>query len=209
MEARALHQLDDHESYEESTDRGPEPLGLAPDPVEIRRTGGLAALVGGIASAVGIAYLARATGSGAWLDWLLFLVMGGLGVSYLVAFVDARTPLLVADTQGVRIRLGRTWRGMPWGALARVEHRPRRGFLRDGRLVLVARNPERVLEELESSVRRQSRIDERLYRAPIAVPLALSTRVTGAGEDLTFALLRLAGEAATVAEVERPGTRVE
>jgi len=201
MEARALHQLDDHESFEESTDRGPEPLGLAPDPVEIRRNGGLAALVGGIASAVGIAYLARATGSGAWLDWLLFLVMGGLGVSYLLAFVDARTPLLVADTQGVRIRLGRTWRGMPWGALAHVEHTPRRGPLRDGRLVLVPRNTERVLEELDRSGKRQSRIAQRLYGAPFAVPLALSTRVTGAGEDLTAALVRLAGDPAAVVEV--------
>ena len=45
---------------------------------------------------------------------------------------------------------------MPWGALARVEHRPRRGVLRDGRLVLVARNPERVVDELDPSGRRQS-----------------------------------------------------
>ena len=195
MEARALHQRDDHGSFEENhEDRGPEPLGLAPEPVEIRRNGGLAALLGVVASAVGIAYLARATGSGAWLDWLLFAVMGGIGVTYLLAFVDARTPLLVADTQGVRIRLGRTWRGMPWGALSRVEHLPRRGPLRDGRLVLVARNPERVLDELDRSGRRQSRIAERLYGAPFAVPLALSTRVTGAGEDLTGALLLLAGD---------------
>ena len=61
MEARALHQLDDHGSFEEThEDRGPEPLGLAPEPVEIRRNGGLAALLGVVASAVGIAYLARA-----------------------------------------------------------------------------------------------------------------------------------------------------
>ena len=209
MEARALHQLDDHGSFEEThEDRGPEPLGLAPEPVEIRRNGGLAALLGVVASAVGIAYLARATGSGAWLDWLLFAVMGGIGVTYLLAFVDARTPLLVADTQGVRIRLGRTWRGMPWGALSRVEHLPRRGPLRDGRLVLVARNPERVLDELDRSGRRQSRIAERLYGAPFAVPLALSTRVTGAGEDLTGALLRLAGDPSAVVEIiprEQPG----
>ena len=208
MEARALHQHDHQNADETHDDRGPEPLGLAPDPVEVRRNGGLAALVGGLGSALGIAYLARATASGSWLDWLLVLVMGGLGVAHLFAFVDARTPLLVADTHGVRIRLGRTWRGMPWGALARVEHLPRRGVLRDGRLVLVARNTERVLEELDSSGRRQ-RMAERLYGAPFAVPLALSTRVTGAGEDLTAALLRLAGDASTVVEVERPGTRVE
>ncbi|MFC4786282.1 helix-turn-helix domain-containing protein [Nocardioides sp. MAHUQ-72] len=202
MEARALHHLDEHQSYEDTfDDRGPEPLGLAPEPVEIRRNGGLAALIGVVASAVGIAYLARATSTGAWLDWLLFAVMGGLGVSYLLAFVDARTPLLVADTQGVRIRLGRTWRGMPWGALSHVEHRPRRGPLRDGRLALVARNPERVLEELDRGGRRQSRIAQRLYGSPFAVPLALSTRVTGAGDDLTGALARLAGDPELVVEV--------
>ena len=179
----------------------PEPLGLTPDVVEVHRNGGLAALVGAVASGVGIAYLARATSTGAWLDWMLFAVMGLLGILHLFAFVDARTPLLVADTQGVRIRLGRSWRGMPWGALARVEHRPRRGVLRDGRLILVARNPERVLEELDAAGRRQSRIAERLYGAPFAVPLALSTRVSGAGTDLTEALTRLAGDPALVVEV--------
>jgi len=179
----------------------PEPLGLAPDVVEVHRNGGLAALIGAVASGVGIAYLARATSTGSWLDWTLFAVMGVLGVAHLLAFVDARTPLLVADTQGVRIRLGRSWRGMPWGALARVEHRPRRGVLRDGRLILVARNPERVLEELDAAGRRQSRIAERLYGAPFAVPLALSTRVSGAGTDLTEALTRLAGDPALVVEV--------
>ena len=67
---------------------------------------------------------------------------------HLAALLDARTPLLVADEQGVRIRLGRSWRGLTWGALHRVEVAPRRG-LRDGRLVLVPRNPARVLEELD------------------------------------------------------------
>ena len=197
-DARALKLTDGQTDGESPT---AEPLGLAPDPVEIHRNAGLAALVGGVASAVAIAYLARATDTGAALDWLLFAVMGALGVAHLLAFVDARTPLLVADTQGVRIRLGRTWRGIPWGALARVEHRPRRGFLRDGRLVLVARNPERVLDELDPSGRRQSRVAQRLYGAPFAVPLALSTRVTGAGADLTDALARLSADPNMVIEI--------
>ena len=98
-----------------------EPLGLAPDAVEVRRNAGLAAFIGAVASGVAIAYLARATNTGAPLDWVLAAVMGVLGIAHLAAFVDARTPLLVADTQGVRIRLGNTWRGLPWGALSRVE----------------------------------------------------------------------------------------
>ncbi|WP_221767444.1 helix-turn-helix transcriptional regulator [Nocardioides sp. LS1] len=199
MSAAQVHDDRYDDQYDEQST--PEPLGLAPDPVEVRRNAGLAALVGGVASAVAIAYLARAAATGAVVDWTLAVLMGVLGVAHLVAFVDARTPLLVADTQGVRIRLGRTWRGMPWGALSHVEHTPRRGFLRDGRLVLVARNPERVLAELDASGRRQSTLATRLYGAPFAVPLALTTRVSGAGEDLTVALVRLAGDAQLVVEV--------
>ena len=70
--------------------------------------------------------------------------------------------------------------------------------------MLVAHNPERALEELDPRGRRQSRLAERLYGAPFAVPLALSTRVTGAGDDLTDALSRLAGESALVVEVSAP-----
>ena len=44
----------------------------------------------------------------------------GCSASPTCRVLDARTPLLVADSQGVRIRLGRTWRGLPWGALATV-----------------------------------------------------------------------------------------
>lgn len=196
------------EAHDDLTDgyddpSSPEPLGLAPDPVEIRRNAGLAALIGAVASGVAIAYLGRATSTGSVVDWTLVVLMGLLGVGHLVAFVDARTPLLVADNQGVRIRLGRTWRGMPWSALAHVEHTPRRGPVRDGRLVLVARNPERVLAELDASGRRQTRLAQRLYGAPFAVPLALSTRVSGAGDDLGHALTRLAGDPSLVVEPEQ------
>ena len=82
-------------------------LTLAADAVEVRRNAGLAALVGGLASAVAIAYLARASATGAPLDWALAGGLAVLGIGYLVALVDARTPLLVADSQGVRLRLGR------------------------------------------------------------------------------------------------------
>jgi hypothetical protein len=179
-----------------------EPLGLAPEPVEVRRNSGVAALVGALASAVAIAYLARASSTGAALDWVIAAAMGLLGIGHLVALVDARTPLLVADTQGVRIRLGRTWRGLPWGALREVQHLPRRGLFRDGRLVLVVYNPERLIEELDRAGRRQSRIARKMYGAPFAVPLALSTRVSGAGDDLTGALARLAADPSVVVELD-------
>ncbi|CUR55719.1 conserved hypothetical protein [metagenome] len=185
---------DDH------TDTQPEPLSAAPDLVEVRRNAGLAAVVGASASAVAIAYLSRAAGSGALLDWALAAVLGVLAAGYLRAFVDARTPLLVADTQGVRIRLGSTWRGLPWGALSEVSLEPRRG-LRDGRLVLVPRNLDRLLGEIDGGGRRQVALSRALYGDALAVPLGLSTRVSGADGDLAAALRGLAGDRALITEV--------
>lgn len=175
-----------------------ESLSVAPDVVEVRRNGALAAAVGAVAAAVAIAYLARATQTGAVLDWVLATVLGLVSVGWLRAFVDARTPLLVADAQGVRIRLGHTWRGLPWSAVHHVEHSPRRGLLRDGRLVVVAHNEELVLDELDARGRRQAGLSQRLYGGPLAVPLGLSTRVLGAGDDLTVALDRVAMRSAEV-----------
>ena len=175
-----------------------ESLSVAPDVVEVRRNGALAAAVGAVAAAVAIAYLARAAQSGAVLDWVLAAVLGLVSVGWLRAFVDARTPLLVADAQGVRIRLGHTWRGLPWSAVHHVEHSPRRGLLRDGRLVVVAHNEELVLDELDARGRRQAGLSQRLYGGPLAVPLGLSTRVLGAGDDLTVALDRVAMRSAEV-----------
>jgi cytoskeletal protein RodZ len=200
--AEATFDNPDHETDEPYHDPG-ERLSVAPDAVEVRRAAGLAALVGAAASAVAIAYLSRAVQTAAVLDWALFAVMGGFAVTYLRAFVDARTPLLVADGQGVRIRLGRTWRGLPWGALSEVANLPRRGLVRDGRLTLVPHNPDRVFAELDASGRRQAGVNRRLYGAPLAVPLGLSTRVTGADGDLTTALRTLAGDRAIVVEVTR------
>ncbi|WP_107704790.1 helix-turn-helix domain-containing protein [Nocardioides allogilvus] len=179
-----------------------ESLSLTPDAVEVRRNAGLAAGVGAIASAVAIAYLARAVGGGGALDWLLATVMGLLGGYWLLTFVDARTPLLVADAHGIRIRLGRTWRGLPWSAVEHVEHTPRRGLLRDGRLVISAHNEEKLLAELDSSGRRQAKLSTRLYGAPFAVPLGLATQVVGAGDDLGTALEQVAHQAGDVVVID-------
>ena len=99
---------------------------------------------------------------------MLAVVLGRVAVGWLRAFVDARTPLLVADAQGVRIRLGRTWRGLPWSAVHHVEHSPRRGLLHDGRLVWSRHNEELVLDELDARGRRQAGLSRRLYGAPLA-----------------------------------------
>ena len=190
------------ELYESEADEASQPapgsLSVTPHAVEVRRNGGLAAALGAIASALAIAYLARAVGGGGVLDGALALVMGLLGSYWLLTFVDARTPLLVADAQGVRIRLGHNWRGLPWSAVRHVEHTPRRGLLADGRLVVHARNEEKLLAELDVSGRRRAALSTRLHGAPFALPLGLSTRVVGAGADLGAALDRVADQTGAV-----------
>ncbi len=179
-----------------------EVLGLTPEAVEVRRHAGVAAGVGLTASAVAIAYFGRAIQTGSALDWAFVATMGVLGAYWLASLVDARTPLLVADAQGIRIRLGRAWRGLPWTAVHHVEHTPRRGLLRDGRLVVVPHNLELIEAELTGAGKRHVTISRMLHGAPFAVPLGLSTRVIGAGGDPTSALGRVARDASQVVEVE-------
>ncbi len=147
--------------------------------VEVRRDGPLTAVIGIGAAALAIAYLARAVGSGGWLDWALMGVLGSIAALYLTSFLDARAPLLLADRQGIRMRSGRSWRGVAWSEVERVEHLPRSGLLRDGRIV-VTTGPERVL----------------------SLRLSLATRLVGADwDELTTALRELAGDAAEVVEL--------
>jgi hypothetical protein len=171
---------------------------LEPATVEVRRRAGLAALVGVLAGGVASAYLARAVDTAALLDWTVCLLMALVALAHLTALLDARAPLLVADGQGVRLRLGRTWLGLPWGSLRRVEVTARHG-LRDGRLVLVPRNAQRVLEEAGAGVRRSARLARRLHGAPFAVPLSLATRVAGS-DELEATLRTLAAGRAEVVD---------
>jgi hypothetical protein len=174
-----------------------------PDVVEVRRRAGLAVALGAGASLVAVAYLARAVSGGSPVDWVLFVLLGAIGVVNLGALVDARTPLLVADDLGVRLRLGRTWVGLPWGGLHEIEHRPRRGWWRDGLLVVRPHYVQRVLEDLDPPARRTARLNRRLHRAPLAVPLGLATRCHGAQPDLTAALAGLADGRTPVVEPVR------
>ncbi|MFC7724624.1 helix-turn-helix domain-containing protein [Nocardioides sp. GCM10028917] len=209
MGARSM-QAAVHEDDTTWTETGEhESLAVAPDAVEVRRSAAVAAGVGLTASAVAIAYLARATQTGSVLDWAFVVAMGLLGAYWLVGLVDARTPLLVADAQGIRIRLGRTWRGLPWTAVHHVEHTPRQGLLRDGRLVVVPHNLELIEAELTGAGKRHTSISRLLHGAPFAVPLGLSTRVIGADGDLTEALGRVARDASQIVVLEPAAGEVE
>jgi hypothetical protein len=168
--------------------------------LEVRRRPGIAAALGAGASLVAVAYLARAAGGGSAVDWVVAAVLAVVGVANLAALLDARTPLLVADDLGVRLRLGRTWVGLPWGGLHEVEHRARRGWWHDGLLVVHTHYVQRVLEDLDAPARRTARLNARLHRTPLAVPLGLGTKVVGAPTGVTAALRELADGRTPVVE---------
>ncbi|MCY7395080.1 MAG: hypothetical protein LH468_02830, partial [Nocardioides sp.] len=178
-----------------------DPTDGGPDQVEVRRNGALAAVVGSLAAVVAAAYLARAATSGSWVDWLVALSIGAVALVHGAAVLDARTPLLVADRTGIRLRLGRSWHGLLWADLEEVEHAPRRSLLRDGRLVAFPADPEAALATLDPAARRQAAIAERVHGAPFAVPLGVTTLVSGAPDGLTAALLALAPDPELVVEV--------
>ncbi len=199
MSAAVVHKTESRDPGEQSADV----LTVASEAVEVRRRAAVAAGVGLTAAAVAIAYLARAVQNGSVLDWALAVSMGLLGVFWLAGFVDARTPLLVADVQGVRIRLGRTWRGLPWTAVHHVEYLPRRGLLRDGRLVIVPHNLDLLESGATGTSRRVASVARVLRGAPLAVPLSLSTRVVGGGENLSTALGRVARNTDQIVVLQR------
>ncbi|MGC4111653.1 MAG: helix-turn-helix domain-containing protein [Nocardioides sp.] len=164
----------------------------APDQlVEVRRRTGLAASLGAGAALVAVAYLARAAAGGSVVDWVVGVVLALIGVVNLASLLDARTPLLVADELGVRLRLGRTWVGLPWGGIHEVELAESRRWWRDGLLTVRTHYVQRVLEDLDPGARRLAGVNRRLHAAPLAVPLGLGTRLVGADPDLASALRTL------------------
>lgn len=159
--------------------------------VELRRSGLVAGVVGLASAGLAVAWLSRAAADGGVLAWSLTAFLALVALAYLTAFVDARVPLAVVDAQGVRMRLGRTWQGLPWESVDRVELAPRQGLLRDGRLVVVPFDADEVVGALDGSARWHAFLARRWYGGSFALPVGLSTKVTGA-TDLAEAVRVLA-----------------
>ncbi|MGY0540977.1 helix-turn-helix domain-containing protein [Nocardioides sp. YJ-D4] len=178
------------------------------DVVEVRRNGRLALVVALASLLVGIAFVLRG-GIEGYLVGLILLVVAA--VQGWTAW-DSRMPLLLVDEQGVRLRFGQTWQGIPWSKIESVEHTPRpdgiERFWKDGRIGVLLHDEDEVLEELSPTARRQAMLTERLYGLPFSLPLGLSTRVLGAGDDVTEAIAIVAADGVEVVEID-PALDVE
>jgi cytoskeletal protein RodZ len=175
------------------------------EPVVVRRRASLSAAIGAGAGALAGMYLWRAADQGGLVSWLVGAVLGVIAVIHLLQWVDARTPLLVADETGVRVRFGNEWHGLLWSDVAEIDVQPRQG-LRDGHLIVradEAAGPSGVEgERAGGRSRRALAAVERRYGAPFAVPLALTTVISTEDVDSALRALRERGtsdRSATVA----------
>ncbi len=109
---------------------------VEPTGVSVRQDARTAAVVALLAAVLTVAWFARALGTADPLDWLWCLVPAAVGLLQLLVVRDARSPMLVADELGVRVRRGHTWHGVQWPDVDRVEVRSGGRWLSDGRLVV-------------------------------------------------------------------------
>jgi hypothetical protein len=156
-----------------------------PDVVALRRNVLLSGVVGGLAMLLGLAYLLR--GSSAF-DVVIGLLMVLVALWHLPALASGRLPVVVADDQGLRLRIGLTWRGLPWSGVRQVVVERADSPLRDGRVVVVLRDPGRLLDGLGSVAQAHLRWNQLWYGAPLAFPLGMTTITdsTDLGADLAL-----------------------
>ncbi|HET6166361.1 MAG TPA: hypothetical protein VFE07_05995, partial [Marmoricola sp.] len=142
-----------------------------PNLVAVRRNVWLSGVVAGLAALIGIAYLLRGSGLGILVGVVLLVVaaLNALGVS------AARTPVLVADQHGIRLRVGLTWRGLPWGAIRQVVVEHADHPLREGRLVVVPRDPGSTTDHLGTVGRLHLLWNELWFGAALSIPLGMTT----------------------------------
>ena len=115
----------------------------AAEPFQIYRRWGLY-LVTGIA-AIGIAAAVAAAAALRGPDWLWVIAAPLLiiGLVALPGVADRKTPLLVADGHGVRLRDGADWVGLLWSEIAQIVVEPRAG-VHDPRVKVVTSDGRQV-----------------------------------------------------------------
>lgn len=152
----------------------------------IRRNVTLFAVIG--AASLGLAYAFFNRGQGA-LDVVAGALLALIGAVYVFALVGARQPLLVADDEGISVRVGLGWANLPWTSVRQVVVEKSESWLRDGRLVVQPRSREDI-SDLGVFGRIHTVWATRWYGAPFGVPLSMAT--TSSAEDVVAEVGRLA-----------------
>ena len=153
------------------------------DVVAVRRNSWLSGVVAALAALIGVNYLVRGS---AWFDTFVGVVLLALAALHAGALVYARTPVLVADEHGIRLRVGLSWRGLPWSSVRQVVVEHADNPLREGRLVVVPRDPRATLDHLDVLSRVHLRWNVLWYGAALSMPLGMTTLTdsTDLGGDL-------------------------
>jgi hypothetical protein len=174
--------------------------------VVIRRRAGLMAVVLVVALGLSAGYLWRFAQTGGGVPLLLGVALGLVAVFHGLAWGDARTPLLVADETGLRVRLGGDWTGVPWSHVERVEV-DERGRVRDGHVAVVTVEDAGVLDHARWRSRMGALLNSWFFDAPLVVPYGLTTVVTVV--DVPAALRRLADGRAPIVVLDSLGDAVD
>lgn len=164
--------------------------------VAVRRNVVLSAVVGGGGLLFGLAFLVRASSAFDVLLGLLLLVVAGLN---LPAVAAARTPVLVADEFGIRLRVGLGWRGLPWTAIRQLVVEDQVSLIHEGRLVIVPRDRANVFRRLDTAGQWHLRWNKYWYGASLSIPLGITTALDS--ENLAAELTALAGGRVEVVHV--------
>ncbi|MDO9377577.1 MAG: helix-turn-helix domain-containing protein [Nocardioidaceae bacterium] len=112
------------------------------DPVEVRRNGALLGVVGVGAVALALAYGWRGL-DGSPLALVVAVPLLLVGAVFVVAALDARSPVMVVDLHGFRYRDGRSWTGVPWSDVVAVSVTRHRRPWQDGEVDVDLRSGER------------------------------------------------------------------
>jgi transcriptional regulator with XRE-family HTH domain len=164
----------------------------------VRRRAGLMGLLTAASLLFAVAYGWVYAQSGDGRALAVAVLLGCVALLQLWAWRRARQPMLVADVQGIRIRLGSRWAGLMWADIERVEV-SERGLIRDGRIAVVARSLGSALAHAGLRARAAAWLNTRMYGQPLVVPYGLTTTVSAV--DPAGAVERLSGGSAAVMRV--------
>lgn len=111
---------------------------------EIRRRMSVYIGVGTVAAGLAIALGMRAAVERELVAGVVAGVLAIIAYVHLIAAIDGRTPLLVADDQGVRLRSGQAWVGFRWSEMGDILVVPRRGIGHDAKVKVLNSDGSRI-----------------------------------------------------------------